>query len=197
MGIYVYWGLNSHLFPVAGDDFPQPNSRGLHSHCKNSPLGVGWPSPKRRGDSKADPAQLESKRLKRLKEDEDYPQTWWKRSKGESIVSGHSPSGKDDILVAQFLLWDPWAYAKRKLDQPTTRGLRRRRRLHREALQYDQRIIARVYLRSSNVGTRFDGPQHSPRGEEASSLTHLLGKCQYGWLGIPSNSRWFSQASVP
>ena len=48
MGIYVYWCLNSHLFPVAGDDFPQPNSRGLHSHCKNSLLGLRWPSPPNR-----------------------------------------------------------------------------------------------------------------------------------------------------
>ena len=34
------------------------------------------------GDTKADAAQLEAKRLKRLREDEEYPQTWYKKSKG-------------------------------------------------------------------------------------------------------------------
>ena len=50
-----------------------------------------WGNPTR--DTK-DPAQLESKRLKRLNTqgDQNPPVL-------ESIVSGHSPSGKDDILV--------------------------------------------------------------------------------------------------
>ena len=39
-----------------------------------------WGSPT--GDTKADPAQLESKRLKRLRDGEEYPQTWHKKSKG-------------------------------------------------------------------------------------------------------------------
>ena len=40
-----------------------------------------WGSPT--GDSKADAAQLEAKRLKRVREDEEYPQTWYKKSKGK------------------------------------------------------------------------------------------------------------------
>ena len=60
-----------------------------------------WGSPT--GDSKADPAQLEAKRLKRLREDEEYPQTWYRKSKGrkhrewtQSFREGRHPrTGQD------------------------------------------------------------------------------------------------------
>ncbi len=42
-------GLNSHYFHIIGDGH-QPNSRGLYTHCKDSLLKVGCPSPIQRVD---------------------------------------------------------------------------------------------------------------------------------------------------
>ena len=60
-----------------------------------------WGSPT--GDSKADAAQLEEKRLKRVREDEEYPQTWPKKSKGKkhrewikSFKEGRHPRTGED-----------------------------------------------------------------------------------------------------